>query len=172
MRSVICPTAFAIFLASGGAVLAQTPYTTDELVEFYINSLDIGATRGICIGTPQECDKPAAPAGLDMLVTFELDSADLTAEAQKNLAVFAQMMQDDRLKIARFVVEGYTDARGTDSYNMDLSQARALSVENFLTGLGVSAERLSAIGFGKANPRTGNDLDPENRRVELRVDLR
>jgi outer membrane protein OmpA-like peptidoglycan-associated protein len=172
MRKFLCPTILAFLLSSGGAALAQSAYTTDELVDFYIDSLDMGATRGICIGTPQECEKPAAPAGLDMLVTFELDSAELTAEAQQNLAVFAQMMQDERLEIARFVVEGHTDARGTDAYNVELSETRAVAVKTFLTGLGVSEERLSSIGLGKSKPRTADEFDPENRRVELRVDLR
>ena len=171
MRRFLYSGIIAFALSSSGAVLAQSAYSTDELVEFYINSIDMGKTRGICIGTPQECEKPAVPAGLDMRVTFELDSADLTAEAQKNLAVFAQMMQDERLEIARFVVEGHTDARGTDAYNVGLSEARAVAVKSFLTGLGVSEERLSSIGFGKSKPRTGDEFDPENRRVELRIDL-
>ncbi|MDG1281318.1 MAG: OmpA family protein [Pseudorhodobacter sp.] len=172
MRHLLIPSVIAISFAATGGSFAQTAYSTDELVDFYINSLDMGATRGICIGTPQECEKPAEPKGLDMLVTFELDSADLTEDAQKNLAVFAQMMQDERLEIARFVVEGHTDARGGDEYNVDLSEARAKSVKDFLTGLGVAEERLSSIGLGKTKPRTGDEMDPENRRVELRIDLR
>jgi len=134
MRKFLCPGLFAILLSSGSGATAQSAYTPEQLVEFYINSLDVGAARGICIGTPQECELPASPAGLDMLVTFELDSADLTAETQQNLAVFAQMMQDERLEIARFVVEGHTDARGTDLYNDELSKARADAVKTFLTG--------------------------------------
>lgn len=171
MRKILCPSVFAVLLASAGGATAQSAYTPEQLVEFYINSLDMGATRGICIGTPQECEKPSVPAGLDMLVTFELDSADLTVETQQNLAVFAQMMQDERLEIARFVVEGHTDALGTDAYNVELSQARAEAVKTFLTGLGVAEDRLSSIGLGKSKPRTGDEFDPENRRVELRIDL-
>jgi outer membrane protein OmpA-like peptidoglycan-associated protein len=171
MRHLMFSTALGFAVAAGGSAMAQSQYSPEQLVDFYVNSLDMGATRGICIGTPQECEKPAEPKGLDMLVTFELDSADLTEDAQKNLAVFAQMMQDERLEIARFVVEGYTDARGADEYNIDLSEARAESVKTFLTGLGIKEERLSAMGFGKANPRTGDEFDAENRRVELRIDL-
>ncbi|MFN4171700.1 MAG: OmpA family protein [Pseudorhodobacter sp.] len=172
MRRHMLPTLFAAALAGPGSLAAQEQYTTDQLVDFFINSIDMGATRGICIGTPQECEKPAAPMGLDMLVTFELDSATLTAEAQQSLGVFAQMMQDERLEIARFVVEGHTDALGSDDYNIGLSEARAESVRDFLTDLGVAPERLTSIGLGKAQPRTSNEFDPENRRVELRIDLR
>lgn len=162
---------FAALLALGAPASAQQQYTTDELVDFFINSIDMGATRGICIGTPQECAQPAEPQGLDMRVSFELDSADLTPGARENLALFAQMMQDERLEIARFVVEGHTDARGGDGYNVDLSEARAESVRRFLTGLGVAPERLTAVGLGETRPRVDDGLDPENRRVELRIDL-
>lgn len=165
----LLPVAFTIGAALPAA--AQQAYTVDELVEFFVQSADLGATRGICIGTPQEC-APPVPAGLDMLVTFELDSADLTVEAQANLSLFAQMMQDERLRIASFVVEGHTDALGADAYNVVLSEARAESVRQYLTGLGVAPERLSSVGFGKAKPRSDDPLDPENRRVELRIDLR
>lgn len=168
MRIVLI-AAVAALPAAGPAAAQQ--YTVDRLVEFFVNSADLGATRGICIGTPQEC-APPEPEGLDMLVTFELDSAELTAEARGHLGLFAQMMQDDRLKIASFVVEGHTDARGADDYNVGLSEARADSVRRYLVSLGVAPERLNSIGLGKAQPRTGNAFDPENRRVELRIDLR
>ena len=165
----------AVFAALGAPASAQSAYTTDELVDFYINSIDMGATRGICIGTAQECDTsatPSVPQGLDMRINFELDSAKLTAEAEESLKVFALMMQDERLEIARFVVEGHTDARGSEGYNIDLSEARAAAVSTFLTNEGISEERLSAVGLGKAQPRVADEFDPENRRVELRIDLR
>lgn len=170
MRFSVCVLALGLGLSAAVQAQAQSAYTVDELVEYFIKSADLGATRGICIGTPQEC-APPEPQGLDMLVTFELDSAELTPEAQANLTLFAQMMQDERLQIARFVVEGHTDARGGDGYNIELSELRAEAVRRHLVGLGVAPERLSAIGLGKEKPRTGNAFDPENRRVELRLTL-
>ena len=171
MRYLILTAALLMPMASFAQ--STSGYTTDELVEFYVKSIDLGKSRGICIGTEQECADPAAaePEGLDMLVTFELDSADLTPEARQNLAVFADMMQDRRLKIASFVVEGHTDSRGGEGYNEELSKARANAVTDFLINLGVSPERLTAIGYGKQKPRTDDALDPENRRVEMRIDL-
>lgn len=171
MRFAVMSAFLALPLATPLAAQdTPAPYSVDQLVDFFVNSADLGATRGICIGTPQEC-APPEPEGLDMLVTFELDSADLTPQAEEYLALFAQMMQDERLQIARFVVEGHTDARGTDDYNYDLSEARAESVRRHLISLGVAEERLSSIGLGKGQPRTGDAFDPENRRVELRIDL-
>lgn len=171
-RLLITAAALAAFAAPASA---ETEYTTEQLVDFFVESIDMGATRGICIGTAQECDTaatPAAPQGLDMRISFDLDSSKLTDEAQESLKVFALMMQDERLEIARFVVEGHTDARGSEGYNIDLSEARAAAVSTFLTQEGISEERLSAVGLGKAQPRVADEFDPENRRVELRIDLR
>ena len=172
MKSIF--VAAALLLAATGFVQAQTNYTTEQLVEFYVKSkIDLGKARGICIGTEQECAQPEQeePAGLDMLVTFELDSADLTPQARQNLGVFAEMMQDRRLKIASFVVEGHTDGRGADTYNIELSEARAAAVTDYLTGLGVEPQRLTAVGLGKEQPRVDDIMDPANRRVEMRIDL-
>ena len=52
------------------------------------------------------------------------------------------------------------------------TEARAAAVSTFLTNEGISDDRLSAVGLGKAQPRVADEFDPENRRVELRIDLR
>lgn len=165
----------ALVAALSAPAQADTEYTTEQLVDFFVNSIDMGATRGICIGTAQECEtqaEPQEPQGLDMRINFELDSAELTPDAMESLKIFAAMMKDERLEVARFVVEGHTDARGSDGYNLDLSEARAASVSQFMQQQGISPERLSAVGLGKSQPRVADEFDPENRRVELRLDLR
>ena len=152
------------------AFAEDTPYQPDDVVNFLIDSVDLGLNRGICIGTAEEC-APPKPKGLDMFINFELDSAELTDQARENLAVFAQALKDERLKKASFVVEGHTDARGNDGYNNGLSEERAAAVESFLVEQGVSRERLTALGMGESAPRVDDPMDPENRRVELRIDL-
>jgi outer membrane protein OmpA-like peptidoglycan-associated protein len=169
MRRLLAASAIACAAALPAAA-QETPYAPDDVVSFLIDSVDLGLNRGICIGTADEC-APAKPKGLDMLINFELDSADLTEEAKQNLAIFAQALKDERLKKASFVVEGHTDARGGDGYNDGLSEARAASVQAFLVDQGVPQDRLTAMGLGETAPRTGDPLDPENRRVELRIDV-
>lgn len=169
MRRFFAATAIAC--AAALPVSAQeAPYNPDDVVSFLIDSVDLGLNRGICIGTAEEC-APAKPKGLDMFINFELDSAQLTEEARQNLAVFAQALKDDRLRKASFVVEGHTDARGGDGYNDSLSDERAASVQQYLVEQGVPQDRLTALGLGETAPRTGDPLDPENRRVELRIDI-
>ena len=156
---------------------AQSPQTSDDIVKFFGNAADLGASRGICVGTEEECkdksDKATAAAqtGLDMLINFDLDSADLTPDARAKLAEFAKALQDNRLKSHAFMVEGYTDASGALSYNERLSQRRAQSVTAFLLQNGIEAARLTAVGKGESDPRVADPYDPVNRRVEMRLQL-
>ncbi|MEL6521185.1 MAG: OmpA family protein [Pseudomonadota bacterium] len=167
MKRIFCIATIAL-AATLPVHAEETGLNSEAVVDFFVESAALGKTRGICVGTADECAQPE-PEGLDMLVNFELDSADLTSVARENLAVFADALKDERLKDSSFVVEGHTDARGIDGYNEELSRARAASVQAYLIELGVSEERLEAIGLGETQPRTENGLDPENRRVELRI---
>jgi outer membrane protein OmpA-like peptidoglycan-associated protein len=74
--------------------------------------------------------------------------------------------------ITSLSIEGHTDDRGSDAYNMDLSTRRAESVRKFLIAEGIEASRLTAVGFGKL--RRVNDSRTAaaragNRRVEFRI---
>jgi outer membrane protein OmpA-like peptidoglycan-associated protein len=144
----------------------------DDIVAFFKKSAQLGHARGLCIGTEQECDKTAPkPSGLDMMINFDLDSANLTSQARQNLDEFAKALNSDQLGGARFVVEGYTDARGSDDYNLGLSERRAEAVTSFLFERGVAKEKVTAVGKGEADPRVPDLLDPVNRRVEMKIEL-
>jgi len=67
-------------------------------------------------------------------------------------------------------VEGHTDSRGRDAYNLKLSQRRAESVVGYLVAHGIDANRLSAVGYGESAPVAPNDT-PENMYKNRRVDL-
>jgi outer membrane protein OmpA-like peptidoglycan-associated protein len=69
-----------------------------------------------------------------------------------------------------FLVEGYTDSRGSDAFNQKLSEARAQSVRDFLVAHGVAADRIQARGLGEEDPVADNataDGRANNRRVEI-----
>lgn len=154
---------------------ADPAQKSEDIVKFFAGAADLGKSRGICVGTEEECSGKTKAKGapekssLDMLINFGLDSAELDATARSELDEFATALKDKRLSTFSFVVEGFTDATGTVHYNEGLSQRRAQSVAAFLTARGVEAARIDAIGMGEKNPRSPNPYDAVNRRVEMRI---
>jgi outer membrane protein OmpA-like peptidoglycan-associated protein len=80
---------------------------------------------------------------------------------------------NSRPDLRKIRVEGHTDSRGSDDYNLDLSTRRAASVRNYLIEKdGVPAERLVSEGFGETRPIAPNETKKgraENRRVEFMI---
>jgi OOP family OmpA-OmpF porin len=171
MRAATSLSILAAILLSGNA-FAGSSESSEDIVKFFAGAAQLGASRGICVGTEDECkSKAEAPAqtGLDMLINFNLDSVSLTPDAQTKLTEFAKALKDNRLKALTFVVEGHTDATGSATYNEGLSERRAESVTAFLLSSGIESSRISAIGMGETHPRNANPYDPSNRRVEMRL---
>lgn len=111
----------------------------------------------------------AAPTKLILEgVNFDHDQATLTADATSILDQAAESLKqwgDIKVEVA-----GHTDSRGSDDYNMALSQRRADAVRTYLIGKGIAADRLTAKGYGESSPVADNDTDAnrhKNRRVEL-----
>ena len=135
-------------------------------------------TRAVCIGTSSACagSSPQAaaapdPGGFDMLITFDLGSDRLSPQARENLAEFAKALTGERLAEATFNIDGHTDARGTDAFNLDLSNRRAEAVVSYLESLGVPRTRLQAHGHGESQPRVEDPFADINRRVEATIRL-
>ena len=103
-------------------------------------------------------------------VNFETGKAKLTANAQTILdGVAAKLVARPELKVE---IGGHTDARGSDTYNQQLSERRAQSVVAYLTAHGVDGARLSAHGYGESQPIDSNETDEgreKNRRVEMKI---
>ena len=104
-------------------------------------------------------------------VLFEPGGNTLSKLAERRLDTVAQAL--GAYKDRPILVEGYTDARGSDSMNQELSQRRADAVREYLERRGVAPERIRAIGKGESNPVASNDTAEgraNNRRVEIVVD--
>jgi peptidoglycan-associated lipoprotein len=86
-------------------------------------------------------------------IQFELDSATLTDQARATLEKHALWLQGRR--DVRVTIEGHCDERGTIEYNLALGEQRARAAREYLASLGVAADRLRAVSFGKERP-----LDP------------
>lgn len=150
------------------SALAQSPedYSADDIINHFAESANLGASRGLCIGTPSECGAPERPKPFDLRVQFELGSAQLTGEARRKLDTFATAATDPKLARAKFFIDGHTDGRGDEIMNQGLSQARAQSVVRYLRAKGVNPDKLIARGYGETKPLTDDVYDDENRRVE------
>jgi outer membrane protein OmpA-like peptidoglycan-associated protein len=102
-------------------------------------------------------------------VNFEYDSATLAPESSVALdAVASSLLAWSEVRVE---IAGHTDSKGSDAYNLGLSQRRAASVRDYLVGKGVEASRLVAKGYGETEPVADNKTDEgraQNRRVELR----
>ncbi|MCB1384882.1 MAG: OmpA family protein [Nitratireductor sp.] len=103
-------------------------------------------------------------------VTFASDSADLNPAffgVLDSVAIVLQKYQQTLLDI-----DGHTDSTGSPQYNQQLSEARAVSVGQYLNQRGVDPRRLLVVGFGETRPIADNATDfgrQQNRRVEIRI---
>jgi OmpA-OmpF porin, OOP family len=101
-------------------------------------------------------------------ILFDFNKATLRRDVEFNLVKIATIL--NQYREMNVLVEGHTDAIGTDEYNLTLSKKRAQSVSDFLQSQGVDAKRLSWEGYGKTRPVADNDTD-EGRQKNRRVDL-
>ena len=86
-------------------------------------------------------------------INFEFDSVRLTPEAQTRLTQKAKWLKENPR--AKVIIEGHTDDRGTNEYNLALGEGRAQSAKDYLVTLGIDSSRLSTISYGEERP-----LDP------------
>jgi outer membrane protein OmpA-like peptidoglycan-associated protein len=103
-------------------------------------------------------------------VLFAPDQATLTPDARRKLEPLVVLLKAQPKRHIR--IAGYADSRGEEASNLALSQRRADAVRDVLVGGGISAERITARGYGEASPVESNMTAAgrkENRRVEVLV---
>ncbi|HVE88014.1 MAG TPA: outer membrane exchange protein TraA family protein [Myxococcales bacterium] len=105
-------------------------------------------------------------------VHFATDQDVILPESYETLEEVARILKEHP-EIQKVLVEGHTDVRASDTYNMDLSQRRAASVKRFLEEHKVDPARLRVQGFGRRVPIAPNDSEAGmalNRRVEFTIE--
>jgi len=127
-----------------------------------------------CPGTPAgiKVDSSGCPVPIKEKVSIELN-----VEFDFDRAVVRNIYEGQIRKVANFleaypgtiaVIEGHTDSKGSEQYNMKLSQRRAESVVKVLAEHGIDASRLRAVGYGESRPVADNSTEEgrqRNRRV-------
>jgi outer membrane protein OmpA-like peptidoglycan-associated protein len=148
----------------------------------------IGGIAGAGIGAymdKQERDLRARTAGTDVQVirqgddlllnipsgiNFAYDSATVQPQFQRTLDQVAGVLGEYNRTYVD--VYGHTDSTGSDAYNQGLSEQRARSVADYLSGHGVQAARIGTRGFGETQPIDSNETEEgraKNRRVEIKI---
>ena len=98
-------------------------------------------------------------------VFFEFDKSDLQPEARTTLERQAFWLR--RYPSISVTIEGHADERGTREYNLALGERRASAVRDYLVSLGIDANRVNTISYGKerpVNPASNEEAWAENRR--------
>lgn len=101
-------------------------------------------------------------------ILFDLNSTALKPGAKQQLEKMAEVMV--RYPDNDILVTGHTDNTGSEKYNQDLSERRAKAVKNYLILKGISAGRITSMGFGETMPVASN-ATPEGRRKNRRVEI-
>ena len=146
----------------------------------------LGGTAGALIG--RKMDKQAAELRRDLEgakvervgegikitfasgILFATNSSNLTPEATGNMTQMAETMA--KYADTNVVIEGHTDASGTDAINQPLSQRRAQAVANQISSNGIDVSRITATGYGSSQPVADNTSatgKAANRRVEVAI---
>ena len=132
--------------------------------------LKAGETTRITIGLEKAlAEVKAERIDIKDSVFFETSKAVIKSESFAMLDQVATILKDHP-EITRMRVEGHTDNRGNDAYNLDLSKRRAASVVDYLVSKGVDRVRLESEGYGETKPLdTANTSAAwaKNRRVDF-----
>ncbi len=116
------------------------------------------ASVRITIATPAATVEPSdADRDIDRIFKsgvqdayFDLDKADIRADARTALSKTAEILRN--YPQIKATIEGHCDERGSTEYNLGLGDRRASAVKQYLVSLGISADRLSTVSYGKEKP--------------------
>jgi len=112
----------------------------------------------------------AARATLSEILYFEYDSDELTSDARSKLdAKLALLNANPQVRVR---IDGHTDERGTDEYNMVLGRRRAEQAKRYLTDRGIDGSRIETMSFGRERPvaqGSNEDAWSQNRRDEFSI---
>lgn len=146
-------------------------------IESTVNSMTAGIAQLEGKATGMEVKETETEVHIELSgdVLFDFDKWDIRPVAVPTLEGVAKLIAQH--PTAKIVIEGYTDAKGADAYNLKLSEQRALSVKNWLAHHHSSAKQtITTKGWGEAKPVAVNSNpdgsdNPEGRQKNRRVEI-
>jgi peptidoglycan-associated lipoprotein len=172
MPGIIRHTGFLVALSAvsvgcGGRSQPETPTP----------QIEASSSTPIIQYTPVSAEKvsderldDARRATLEQRIQFGYDQSDLSPAARQVLEEKAEVLRQTSSISLR--IEGHADERGSDEYNLALSNRRAATAKRLLVSLGISADRLETVGYGEEHPLDQEESEAawaRNRRDEFRV---
>jgi outer membrane protein OmpA-like peptidoglycan-associated protein len=140
------------YLNSNDSVLVKSDEITPVIKNIVLTPIEVGLTVRL------------------KNIYFDFDKTTLKSESFVELNKVVDFLQ--RNSSVAIEISGHTDSKGSDTYNLNLSQGRSQSVVDYLISQGIDASRLQAQGYGESKPIDTNDTDAgraNNRRVEFTV---
>ncbi len=147
---------------------ADAARTADETR--FLSTVRNRPTRSL---STEERDKIASIADskpkVDLEINFEYNSAVIGSKAKPQVTELGKALTSEDLKGRTFILAGFTDAKGSETYNQGLSERRADAVKQFLTErYGIEVGNLVTVGYGlKQLKDPTNPFAAENRRVQV-----
>src|SRR5258708_2164899 len=145
-----------------GAVTAQgtTKVTPSDSTTYTITAAGPGgsasASASVTVNAPPPPPPPAGPSDDELFMRevrdayFDYDKADLRPDARTALSKTADFLKNyPRFKVT---IEGHCDERGSTEYNLGLGDRRASAVKQYMVSLGISADPVNTVSFGKEKP--------------------
>ena len=143
-----------------GTVTAQgsTKVTPSDSTTYTITASGPGgsasATAAVSVAAPPSPAPAPAPARIfEQEVRdayFDTDKADIRPDGREALSKTADFLKSE--PSIKVTIEGHCDERGSTEYNLGLGDRRAAAVKQYLVSLGVSADRMTTVSFGKEKP--------------------
>jgi peptidoglycan-associated lipoprotein len=143
-----------------GTVTAEgsTKVTPSDSTTYTITATGPGgsatATAAVSVNAPAAAPAPApAPTPFEQGVHdafFDFDKAEIRTDARDMLSQTAEYLKAN--SSIRVTIEGHCDERGSTEYNLGLGDRRAAAVREYLVSLGISADRMNTVSFGKEKP--------------------
>lgn len=150
----------------GDSALVEDPTSTDnEILGMEEGAVIVGdnyqsSNESVSMTAEQKAKLEALKQ--DAVIHFAFDSDAIPNNYISVLQAHAQFLRDT--PIVTVIIEGHTDERGTPEYNIALGERRARSVASYLMNLGVSANQLSIVSYGKEKPMVnGHDENAYSR---------
>lgn len=104
----------------------------------------------------------------DSGLLFDVDKAVLKEESRQELSKLATIL--NKYEDTEILLEGHTDATGSEEHNLELSRLRAQAVSNYLASIEVDPTRFTIMGYGESQPIASNETI-EGRKLNRRVEV-